>query len=288
MLKVIDTNCLGSGKLRRFLQSSPSNRAVLPDFVAMELYGCDDLHGIYANLSVLEDYSRQVVVLKPTRTIQRMSGRTKGLRRRLIDHGQSRDFPKFVRALRLAKKGNLDLQRQLRDYASSARSHLDGMLAIARERQFAAARIATEFSKEERRIIRDGSAYTQTLADKIMRGCLHHAHAIAEQDRAAMPRIAQPDEYPNTFTFRWAACDLLQAMRRGALGDSGNTKTTSIRNDMVDMLIVTHSTFFDGVVTAEASVMRAHLETCVLLSGMFGAHLPLKPWRMYAWEDDDI
>ena len=80
----------------------------------MEAYKGDSLKTIFKSLAVLSNFPNQVIILKGSTKVSRLSGRTKGLQWRLIDEKQTRDFPEYIRALRRAEEGNLELQAQIK------------------------------------------------------------------------------------------------------------------------------------------------------------------------------
>lgn len=113
MRKVIDSNCLESQTLRDYLGAREDNYAVLTDYAAMEAYKGDTLKSIYSSMSIVSEFPRQVLILKSTSKIVRMSGREKGLQKRLIDKSQTSSFPKYCADLSAARAGNMALQKSL-------------------------------------------------------------------------------------------------------------------------------------------------------------------------------
>lgn len=79
MLLVVDSNQLQSNVLRDFLAKSCRNRAVLTDYVAMEAHQGDTLASIFKSMQVLADFPDQVLVLRGTRTVSAMRGRSTGI-----------------------------------------------------------------------------------------------------------------------------------------------------------------------------------------------------------------
>lgn len=75
MLVVVDSNKLQSEELEVFLKNSPSNKAVLTDYVAIEAYKGNTLVGIYKALEVIARFPKQVVILKNSVFAIRQSGR---------------------------------------------------------------------------------------------------------------------------------------------------------------------------------------------------------------------
>ena len=106
MRKIIDSNQITSEALERFLSASPANQAVLTDYAAMEAYQSAG-EGVFRSFGVLGKYPKQVLILKNTQTVCGLSGRGRGLQKRLIDSIQSREFPIYTANLRKAERGEL-------------------------------------------------------------------------------------------------------------------------------------------------------------------------------------
>ena len=131
MRKVIDSNYLQSPALRDYLSASNDNFAVLTDYAAMEAYKGDTLKSIYPSMAIVSEFPRQVLILKPTSKIVGLSGREKGLQRRLIDKHQTSGFPKFCADLLAARSGNKALEKSLVRMGKEASEHLEKVMSDA-------------------------------------------------------------------------------------------------------------------------------------------------------------
>ena len=272
MRKVIDSNQLQSKLLYNFLSASTKNFAVLTDYVAMEAYKGDTLASIYKSMEILCDFPLQVIVLKNTRAACGLSGRGSGLQRRLIDEPQTSEFPLYARNLQAAKRGNLALQRQLLDHGKEATAHLERMLADAGNSGAAMEDIAAMHSKEERSTIRTGKPYSTELVNRTVQNVIRISGSLF----ASHPNVRNRptfEELPNTFIFRAALCTYLLALEWGARGGVRDASPTKLRNDFVDMNFAAYSTYFDGLMSADAKVSRIHQEARIWLSALFGSHM---------------
>ena len=92
---IVDSNYLQSEALREFLSRSRSNRAVLTDYAAMEAYKSNTTNVIFQSMEIPAEFPKQIIVLKNTRMVGALSGRTKGLQKRLIDKDQTKNFSQF-------------------------------------------------------------------------------------------------------------------------------------------------------------------------------------------------
>lgn len=68
MRVIIDTNRLQSEELWAFLAMSPDNRAVLPDYVLMEIMKPGRPEGVQGAFSILGQFPSQILALKGTDT----------------------------------------------------------------------------------------------------------------------------------------------------------------------------------------------------------------------------
>lgn len=272
MRKVVDSNQLQSDALRSYLSKSKANFAVLTDYAAMEAYKGDTMASIYKSMEIVAEFPAQVIVLKNTCVVCGLSGRGPGLQKRLIDERQTREFGIYARGLVAAKKDNLSFQRQLLEHGKEATEHLSRMLADAQTTGAAFGDIAKTYTKEERHLFRCRQPYSPEMIDKVVRSVLHIAANLFSNhpNVRALPKY---EELPNTFIFRAALCTYLLALEWGVLGGAKDASPAKLRNDMVDMNVAAYGTFFDGLLSADAKVLRIHKEARLLLAGLFGCHM---------------
>jgi hypothetical protein len=277
---VVDSNQLQSPALREFLARSTSNFAVLPDFVSMEAYKGDTLNSIFKSMEIVSEFSAQVIVLKGSTKNFGMSGRRKGLQRRLIDEPQTRDFPVYARSLRLAQAGSTSLQREIIALGKSATEHFDKMLRDAQEMREVFTTLGKAYSKEERIALRDRQPYTQAMIEKLVATLLEIAKTMF-RDSTHVRRKPSYKELPNTFVFRGALTCYVMGITRAAQGGLLDVRAEKLRNDLVDMLLVAYGTFFDGILSDDKAMNHIFMEACHLLSAVFNAEVPAmeRLWR---------
>jgi hypothetical protein len=273
MKLVIDSNRLQSEALREFLATSTRNRAVLTDYVAMEAHKGDTLANIYERMAILGDFPRQVVVLKGTRVVCGLRGRTAGLQRRLIDEGQSSEFGVYVRRLRAAQAGNSSYQRQLLERGNDATEHLTKMLGDAKVVVTILEDVTKAFTKDERRLIRLDEPYSPAMVDKVVKTVMYIAASLFKGHPNVTFRPTYK-ELPNTFIFRASLCMFLMSLHWVAMGGSTDVAPEKMRNDMVDMNIAAYATYFDGLLSADTKARRIHQEARMLLRALFDCPLP--------------
>lgn len=262
---VVDSNFLRDKKLRQYLSKGKSHYAVLTDYAAMEAYKGDTLASIFKSMRILAEFPKQVIVLKGTTTIGKLSGRSSGLTRRMVWTELTQGFPEFCEQLKLAQAGDRRLERQLLDYGAAATEHLDEILANAAGLQVAMINVSKEFSAAELRALRTGGKYTPTIAKKTMelvddltvRAMKAHPHGV---------KRGQYKETPNTFLYRNSLAHVVYMIQWMRKGSQINTRPEKIRNDLVDINFATYATYFDGILTNDKKLNELHDETRYLLS----------------------
>jgi hypothetical protein len=270
MQKIIDSNFLRSEGLREYLSKSPHNYAVLTDYAAMEAYKGDILVTIYNSTEILSRYPQQVIVLRPTLIVCGLSGRAAGLRRRMIDHGQTRGFQKYCQHLVAAERGNLDLREQLLQKGRDAIAHFDRMVAGVANLPNVFGEVAKVYTEAEIRILRKGSGYTEEMIDKLVRVVLHLA-ATLFADHPRVNKLPSAADLPNTFIFRVALCGHILMLRWIALGGERKIKPEKLRNDMVDINFAAFATYFDGLLSSDEKLNTIYREAVLLLRSVFSA-----------------
>lgn len=264
--KVIDSNQLRSENLKRYLEASRQNFAVLTDYVAMEAYKGDALVTIMRSMKIVSEHPGQVIVLKGTRAVSLLSGRAAGLQSRMVDEHQTRGFATFARLLTVAQRGDLGIQRQILDNGKAASAHMENMLATAGEITAVIAPLVKDFSAENRAEIRNWRITSPELINTII-------NAVIEMSAEVYKLLPYPinlptfKELPNTLVFRAVLCCYLMVIERGAIGGASPVK--KVRNDMIDMYIAAYATFFDGVLSEDAKLTRIHYLARMILKELF-------------------
>lgn len=273
MKLVIDSNALQSEELRAFLAKSRRNFAVLPDFAGIEAYKGDPLKTVYKSMAIVSNYPNQVIVLKGSSKVCGLSGRRKGLQRRLVDEKQTEGFAEHVRALRLAEAGDIRFQEQIRRLGTYSNGHLNKMRDDSETIRGVVEVLGKRFSKDERTQLREGKQYTDELIDKVVKTVMEMT-ALAFQDATLIRKPPTYQELPNTFVFRVMLANFLNYIRKYSQGGIRGQSPNKLANDSVDMMFVAYGTYFDGVMSSDKNVKYMFSETCRLLSTLLNADVP--------------
>lgn len=273
MRVVIDSNQLQNPQLKKFLDTSKTNRAILTDYAAIEAYQGNTLLSILNSMSILGNYPNQVIILKNTQSICQLSGRAAGLQRRLIDDSQTSGFAEYIRKLNKAKSGYEPLVNEIVQHGKAAAQQLNRMLTDSAVMGQAFDDLGKDFTKDERRRIREDEPYTNNMIDKLVSAVMMISEEIFRTHPKAPHKVTY-EQLPNTFIFRNSLCCYLLALEWSAQGGAKNAQHSKIRNDMIDSHFVTYATFFDGLLSDDAKAIRLHKKARYILAVAFGRMHP--------------
>lgn len=266
--KVVDTNQLRDPTLREYLASSRTNFAVLPDYTSMEMYNGATVEQLLSTVEILSEFTRQVIVLKPTLQVCRLSGREAGLTRRLIDDRQTATFSEYCRHVQLAHDGNRQLRNRVMKLQAAAANHLNSRL-IAAAPEFVAGMegmVRETFADEELQALRASKRrLLPSTATKLL-VCVFRLSGRVFDRHATTPQWpATFHELRNTFPFRFALCACTSMVDWITSGGNTSPNPSKIRNDMVDIGIAAYATYFDGLLSKDGKAARIHEHARVIL-----------------------
>jgi hypothetical protein len=257
---VVDSNYLRSEKLREFLATSPKNFAVLTDYSAMEAHSREPLITVFKSMEIVSEFPRQVVILKSSPSAALLRGRQSGMRKLLIDKEGTREFGKYCYQLKLAKAGDIRLQRALLEKGRLSGGQLDLIRSQAGTKDFREVinDLTDLFSKEELSIVRQKQAFSGAMIGKFASVVVRSAaHGFAIHQN--IPRLPRPEELPNTFLYRFALCGCVLLLRWASHGGAETATSEKLRNDIVDLNFVSFATFFDGLLSDDALTQQEEL-----------------------------
>jgi hypothetical protein len=253
---VIDTNALASDELRAFLSASSENRAILPDYVAMERFKPDNLRALRDGFSVIRPFADQVVILKGTGEISRLNPDAEPLPQAMVDADQTEAFGEFCELLDRALEGEASLLRQLRERAEWAQTQMSVVLKGASDFPADLAEFEAFFTASDVAHMRRGGTLTPEMHDKFDTAVGAVAHSIFRSAPSPLT-YPSPKNWPDHFILRNAFCNgvyMLSFIQRGI----GARKPEKARNDVVDVLLATYGTYFNGVMSNDDLTNHVH------------------------------
>jgi hypothetical protein len=256
--RVIDSNMLRDVNLEKYLSLCERNYAVLCDYVIMEAYKAQNpVEGIFSSMDILSRYPQQVIILKNTPNICGISARSAGLQKRLICQTQTAEFKKFCKKIKNEEIKNLGLLNSIYEHSRAAREHLNLL-----EHEYKALpkkfyEFEADFSSKELQIIRTNGSYTTDLLLKIIKIVMElSAYVFAKH-----PNVKRlPDFYnlPNTYIFRNSLFHYITILEWMSYGGLRAKKSAKMRNDIIDIYIMTYGSFFDGLMTNEKKMLNRY------------------------------
>jgi len=253
---VIDTNSLASEELHAFLSASKQNRAVLPDYVAMERFKPDNLQALRDGLSVLKPFADQVVILKGTGEISGLNPDEQTFPAAMIDAEQTEAFGEFCQLLDQALDGDEAILGQLRERASWAQAQMAVVLAGSSDFPADLAEFEAFFTATDLTHMRRGGTLTPAMHNKFDNAVGAIAHSVFQ--KAPVPlTYPSAENWPNHFILRNAFCNgvyMLSFIQRGI----GARRPEKARNDVVDILLATYGTYFNGVMSNDELTNHVH------------------------------
>ena len=186
MRKVIDANYFQSPDLRRYLEASKANIAVLPDIAGMEAYKGDPVRNLELSYEILQRFPRQVLILRGTRIIIKTAADTKNHTRWMVDKEQTAGFAKFYRQIKVAAGGDEPHIRAVQRTAMDAIDHFDRVRRDVTDLPSAYEGMASIYTEADQRQLRLGlDRATGPLRNKVVRQMLlvfvnsaSHVHSI--------------------------------------------------------------------------------------------------------------
>jgi hypothetical protein len=268
MRRVVDSNALQSEQLRDYLAADARNLAVLTNDASIEAYKGNTLASIFKSMEILSGFPDQVIVLKGTQALCGLHGTGKGLQKRLIDYGTTRDFGKWCKELLKARAGDGRFIQQILKLGRDATDHANRTLAAVPEIVAGRAQVAEVYTGSELRAIRTGTAVSSALKVKFVQQVLLMAGMLLRDH----PNVREwPHEFEalvDRYLFRYALCTHLWVLDWISDGSPSQQKSERVRNDLVDLHFATCSTYFDGPMSSDRKVKRVYEQAMRALDSM--------------------
>ena len=257
---IVDKNTLRSPQiLAPFLTADPGNRVVLTDFCCMESYKGLAEYNLPSSIRILEQFAKQVVILRGTREIAKLSLGSPWSAQQFVDEAQTSEFAEFCQHVRLAVGGDPLLRKQLDAYAHEANRYLLDVQSEAAGIGPAILMIAEKLPQDTAKRLRRGQDPTPDDIDVFIAGMLVLARDfyLAHPDFGALPAA---ELIPQSFMLRYAVAGYLLAIdwiRRGGIESASASK---LGNDIADMNYVAMATYFDGILTKDTKLASIYAD----------------------------
>lgn len=258
---VVDINVLRTKDVGHYLAASRDNIVVIADETCMESYGGRTLANIEKSVRYIQQFPRQVFVLKPWRVIVRDQSECNVVTAEgLVDWAQTRDLNKFFVQVAKAVNGDVECEDAIMANASAARDYLDGLLVGAEGVASGIVSIAARMDPKRRRRFITGVDWDASD----IRWFLALVKQLTEDMAGRMPRpIILPRDtrlWKGLWLFRYATAAALLVKTWIANNGIENVKMERLRNDIVDASVATSATYFDGLATKDNKMNQVYSE----------------------------
>ena len=255
--KVLDSNFCANPAVGKYLEASHENYVVLCEYADIEaLKSRNPVEGLANTLSVLKNFSKQVIVLKNTRAISIQKISKSGYIKRMISDVQTRGFDDYCRNVDDAANGNVVIKNEILRQATNAKKDAEEALEVAEKYVEAARAALKDFSKSELEQINNSEVLSKDLFTKVLNQLLEmaiHSHSVMGVDI----HEAEPSDIVNTVAFRTLLCNYLMIFRWVANG-SPPKKGEKIRNHVYDCGFAAYATLFDGLLSNDEGAQTTY------------------------------
>ena len=252
--KVLDANFFRDTALEDYLKSDCMNIVVFPDIACMEAYKGNAIKNISKSIEIVSRYPEQVIVLKGTRDVVKITLEPDGYKK-LEDDTQTKDFRIFCLAVHRAVHGDRDIANQILEKAKVASVHFERLQKDAALVAKGIEEITKSFKPEHLKALKRKNMLSAEMIDKIIKDILW-VTGLLYQKHPDVHEMPQVEQIINSYIFRFAISSYLLALWWVSEGGIGNVGLDKLRNDGLDMSYVAYATFYDGLLTNDIKMME--------------------------------
>ena len=123
--------------------------------------------------------------------------------------------------------------------------------------------VSAVFTDHEKRLFRTGARMTMPIIQKTMSIVEDLTWQLLAQ--RGFTRQVSDAEFKNLVLFRFALAGVLLAIRWIRKGEPKEVKPERTRNDLIDMILATYGTYFDGVLSNDKALCSLWGEASAIL-----------------------
>lgn len=270
MRVVIDSNRMRKPELLAYLMLSPDHKAVISDYSAIESYKAESVRSVIEHFKIVSSFPKQIIILKGTHEVGSLDPRAGPMAERMVDLGQTAQFPTFSLAMAMAYDGDPLVIDQIRERRKWALDQLNSMVDRVDSREVMAI-IRRVFTTDQWKTFARGEAFTPKMQGLLHAAILLTAEAFAEGHPMGMELPDAPDLHQH-FVFRLAVCHVIHLMNLAGTGAVTRNAKQAL-NDRVDVFHATYATYFNGLMTSDERAGQTHNHARAALRSL-GVTLP--------------
>lgn len=277
---VIDSSMLQSEDLRRFLNASVTNFAVLPDFAWFELYKQKSIEAIVTALSVIGDFPEQVIVLKSGKEIAEIDLRSPIMTSLMQRTDVTHRIRGMVATLNGPDRDQPEVHTQLERLWSGAVNFLPGMLEGAQDIMISLPEMAEQmFTPQQLRIIRINARYTPDMFSSIF--------GAADQIWETLSSTAQDRIWPSgsdegktrAYLYRYSLALVIYMLWWIKNGSQAQKRLDRMSNDLIDLSFAVYGTYYEGLMTADKKAEWMHQNLSFALNAVGAEVAAIRYWQ---------
>jgi len=264
---VIDSNMFQDEILRDYLGQRKSNIAVITDYAKREAQQSVSTEHLRERMQILSEFSSQVLMLKGTKVVAKLVGRSKGLQRRLISKPETDFFPEFCKYLYGETEVCKAYQRQILEDSKKEREFLDSLKENMSDMVDVYKGLQSDYSDGDLRNLRTRKPMNDNNKKKLfsLMSLLTSNFASKIPGGIKWPKEAQ---WPNYFIYRQSLFYALHFQEWLIKGSPKELSAKKTRNDIIDLNYATYSTYFDGLLTKDKRCHDFYLDGDYILKNI--------------------
>lgn len=268
MQLVIDNSVLDKPELSSFLSGGANNRVVVTDYLAHEIFGAPSTARVRKSLQIVSQYPEQVIVLKSTGAIARLSPKRAKLHDRLINTEGTKNFPQYCAHIISHRPGST---ADLLNKYSGAQTHMNALLTSAEIVRDEMLKEIKKYSPSELSSLRSRKRVSGSFQILVVEHIKHHTQALFRDldPTGALPKY-QDALY--SLQFRFSVCFYMLQVHWAASGGLESAKPHTLRNDITDMTYVAYATMYDGIMSKDEKLLELYRASNVVLKNFFGVN----------------
>jgi hypothetical protein len=266
--KVVDVGALRGADLEAYLSKSKKNFVVITEFTTMEMFVGNPQKNLRESLSVISKFLGQVILLKGHAEISKLSGRSKGLQKRMEDEGKTRAFVKYCQALFRGETAHPNLADDIAGKGDVANEWKSRITQKTESVRTGIATLKGRISPDDLKSVRAGKLASRAFTDQLVEDIMGLT-ALYYRDTVRLNPMPDSEEALFTFIFRYALCAYALSLKWVIQGGHANAKNETLRNDYIDMTYAAYATLFDGLITKDSKLRELYGIACWILTNVF-------------------
>ncbi|HEX7884271.1 MAG TPA: hypothetical protein VF499_16210 [Afipia sp.] len=268
MLVLFDNNTAQRETLAKYLSASPKHLAAIPHTVMEEWHMKKASQGVPDRLRIACQFPRQIVFLKNTAELMRMSGDSRGLLIRLIDRKQTRDFSAYCDTVIKAPMSE-EIKARFDDHEAYIAETMAFLTEQSRKmmavfRDWDENKDGNGFTAKELRELQGILTRGEHLSAELQRKTVIKAaaQAVNHFKRHGLDESKKPRDYPtlvNLLGFRYGAMMVAMYLVWKSSGSkSYPSKEQRVRSWINDLKIAAQAAYLHGFKTDDGDLQKVY------------------------------